>query len=353
LGRKGRKAGQEGRRRATLADVARAAGVSTATVSRCLNAPRLVLADTRARVLEAVEATGYTPDFGGRALASRRTNTFGAVIPTMENAIFARALQAFGETLGEAGATLLVASSGYDPAREDEQIRTLVTRGADGLLLIGTARAEAATRFLERTGVPCVIAWTVRRSGSSPRPFVGFDNTLAMAALTRRVLAYGHHHVAMIAGLTANNDRAAERVMGFRAALRDNGIDPASAVVLEAPYGIREGAEAFAALRSHEQRPTAVLCGNDVLAAGAVAEARRAGLSVPQDVSITGFDDIDIALVVEPRLTTVHVPHRRMGAAAARLLLALRDGAPWEDVRLETTFVRGASLGPPPDAARS
>lgn len=328
--------------------MARAAGVSTATVSRCLNAPDLVLAETRARVLAAVEATGYTPDFGGRALASRRTDTFGAVIPTMDNAIFARGLQAFGETLAEAGATLLVASSGYDPAREEEQIRALVARGADGLLLIGTARADGARRFLERAGVPSVIAWTVRRDGAWPQPFVGFDNAAAMADLARRVLALGHRRVAMIAGVTASNDRATERVEGFRAALREAGLDPLSAPVVEAPYGIREGGEAFDAVMRRDPRATAVLCGNDVLAAGAVARARQAGLRVPEDVSVTGFDDIDISLVVEPRLTTVHVPHRRMGAAAARLLLALREGEPCADVRLETRFVAGASLGPAP-----
>ena len=128
----------------TLDDVARAAGVSTATVSRCLNAPDRVIATTRERVMQAVEALGYTPDFGGRALASRRTNTVGAIIPTMDNAIFARGLQSFQEALSRFGKTLLVASSGYSPAREREQMEVMASRGVDGLLLIGSARPEAS-----------------------------------------------------------------------------------------------------------------------------------------------------------------------------------------------------------------
>ena len=118
----------------TLEDVAAQSGVSTATVSRCLNSPGQVSKSTRERVMQAVSDLGYAPNFGARALAAKRTNTFGAIIPTMENAIFARGLQAFQDELREHGVTLLVASSSYSPDQEEEQIRSLVTRGADALL---------------------------------------------------------------------------------------------------------------------------------------------------------------------------------------------------------------------------
>ena len=148
----------------TLEDVARRAGVSTATVSRCLNEPARVTDATRERVTDAVAALGYSPNFGARALAARRTRTIGAVIPTMEHAIFARALQAFQEALQAKGFTLLVASSSYQPDLEEEQIRALVARGAEGLLLVGHDRPERVYEFLEMQNVPALIAWAFHRS---------------------------------------------------------------------------------------------------------------------------------------------------------------------------------------------
>lgn len=332
--------------RPTLEDVARAAGVSTATVSRCLNNPDQVVAGTKERVMLAVEALGYTPNFGGRALASRRTNTVGAVIPTMDNAIFARAMQAFQETLSDVGVTLLVASSGYDYDREAEQIRALAGRGADGLLLIGSARPSATYDFLRRRGTPYVLAWSL---GHTADHFVGFDNKSAAAAMAARVIALGHRDIAMIAGVRAMNDRAAERVDGVRDALQQAGLDPATLPVIEAPYTFEDGSIAFASLMQREPRPTAVICGNDVLAVGAIGRAKALGLRVPEDVSITGFDDIDIAAFVEPALTTVHVPHRRMGVAAAEQLLRLIAGED-ADARVEfgTEIVERGSLGVAP-----
>ena len=135
----------------TLDDVARKAGVSTATVSRCLNKPERVVKETRDRVLRAVEALGYTPNFGARVMAAKRTFTIGAIIPTMENAIFARGIQAFQEELHRRGYTLLVSSTGYRPGAEEEQVRTLVGRGADGTLRLSGPSRRAC---VDRMGAP-------------------------------------------------------------------------------------------------------------------------------------------------------------------------------------------------------
>ena len=327
-----------------LEDVAKAAKVSTATVSRCLNAPQKVTAATRERVLKAVDHLGYTPNFGGRALASKRTNTIGAVIPTMDNAIFARGLQAFQEALSAAGMTLMVSSSGYDAEREADQIRALAGRGADGILLIGTARLASAYEFLRRFNTPYVIAWSMAEPGDHA---VGFDNSAAARKMAERVIALGHRNIAMISGITAMNDRAASRVDGVRAALAAAGMDAVAMPVEEVRYAFNEAGEAFDRLMARSVPPTAIICGNDVLGVGAIVRAKAQGLDVPGDVSITGFDDIDIAAIVEPALTTVHVPHRRMGAAAAELLLAMIDGRAVERHKvLDTAIVERGSLGP-------
>ena len=332
--------------RPTLDDVARAAGVSTATVSRCMNSPDQVIAPTRIKVMQAVEALGYTPDFGGRALASRRTNTVGAIIPTMDNAIFARGLQSFQEALTLVGKTLLVASSGYDPAREREQMEVLAGRGADGLLLIGSARPDSSNEFLRRRGIPFVGAWNL---GGEDGYFVGFDNCGAASELTKLVLAKGHRRIAMIAGITLMNDRARDRIEGVRSAAEAAGMTSADLPVIEAAYTFEDGARAMGELMAIRPRPTVVMCGNDVLAVGAMQQARELGLRVPGDVSITGFDDIDLASVVDPKLTTVRVPHRRMGQAAADMLIKLINKQAVERrIEIPTSIMERGTLGPPP-----
>lgn len=327
----------------TLDDVARLAGVSTATVSRCLNQSALVREGTRRRVTEAVNELGYTPHFGGRALASNRSNTIGAIIPTMENAIFARGLQALQETLSESGVTLLVASSGYDPDRELAQVRALLGRGIDGIMLIGEARPEATYEVLRARGVPYVLAWNYR--SDSPHTCVGFDNRASMRALTERVIACGHRDIAMIAGVTQWNDRAIDRVAGVRDAMQAAGLKLPPDRVIEADYFADAGGTALTALVSRQPRPTAIICGNDVLAVGALRQARLEGLLPPRGLSIVGFDDIELASLVEPPLTTVHVPHRRMGQTVARMLLAMRDdGVVGKSVEFRTEIVERGSL---------
>jgi LacI family transcriptional regulator len=328
----------------TLEDVARYANVSTATVSRCLNTPDKVVESTRLRVLGAVSQLGYTPNFSARALVAKRTNTIGAVIPTMENAIFARGIQAFQEELHEHGFTLLVSSSSYRDDLEAEQIRTLAARGADGLLLIGNQRDPALYEFLDRQSIPVLTAWVYDAGGSTTS--IGFDNKQAMKELTDEVIRLGHRNIAVIAANTTTNDRSKARVEGVRTAMSEHGIAPEFLTLIERPYGIDSGADAFSQLMERRNRPSVVMCGNDVLAVGALRQAKKMGLSVPGDVSITGFDDIELANLVEPALTTVHVPHREMGREAAKMLVAMVGGAPLtKSAPLSTRICFRDSLG--------
>ncbi len=336
----------------TLEDVARAANVSTATVSRCLNTPERVVEKTRERVMAAVEALGYSPNFGAQALAAKRTNTIGAVIPTMENAIFARGLQAFQETIAQNKSTLLVASSSYRQDTEEEQVRALVARGADALLLIGESRNPEVYEFLRNRKIPYVLAWIYKEG--SEHSVVGFDNRAASRAMADRVLALGHRRIAMIAGVTLHNDRARDRVLGVRDAAAAHGVPMSDLDVVEAPYTFQDAVDAFSVIMQREKRPTAVICGNDILAIGALKQAKAMGLRVPEDVSITGFDDVEIAGVTEPAITTVHVPHRQMGHVAAEILIRqVQSKATGTEIvpesrELETYIVERGSLGPPP-----
>ncbi len=336
----------------TLLDVARAAGVSTATVSRCLNGDGIVRPATRERVLRAVADLDYAPNFAGRALVRRRSDTIGAVVPTIDNAIFARAIGAMQERLRAAGVILLLASSNYDPAREAEQVRALVARGADGVMLIGTARPSAIYGLLRARGVPYVLAWSWR-GATSEHVRVGFDNGVAAGVLARHLIGLGHRRFGVIAGIGRDNDRARDRLDAYRTAIGAAGLDLPEAMVEERPYDLAEGGAALRALMARAPRPTAVLCGNDVLAAGALFAAEAMGVRVPDDLSIAGFDDIDLAAATRPRLTTIHVPHRRIGALAADALLALRRGESATSRKLDVELVvRESTAAPAPRLGR-
>lgn len=331
----------------TLADVARRAGVSTATVSRCLNSPNQVVEGTRDRVMAAVAELGYAPNFVAQALAAKQTNTMGVVIPTMENAVFARGIQAFQEELGRHGVTLLIASSNYQPKLEEDQVRTLVARGADALLLIGYDRHDRLYEFLDQRSVPALVAWSFAPDG--PVPAIGFDNCQAMADLVHMVIEQGHREIACISAPVAENDRARARVDGVRRAMQRAGMPPDALALIETPYGIDTGDAAFRRVLLDQPSTTVVVCGNDVLAIGALRAAHAMGLRVPQDISVTGFDDIEIAQLAMPALTTVHVPHRDMGRRAATMLIEMsRTKDTPQSVELPTNIHLRASLGPAP-----
>jgi len=332
----------------TLHDVAFSANVSTATVSRCLNFPDKVSEKTRRKVFAAVNKLGYLPNFGAKVMATKRTNTIGAIIPTMENSIFARGLQAFQEELLVHGFTLLVASSSYRPDIEEEQIKALVARGADALLLIGYERNLEVYRFLQNQGVPALTAWAF--NSSSERPSIGFDNREAMYQMAIKVIDMGHKRLALISAQTRSNDRAKARYQGILDAMSERALDAADLCFIETSYGIEEGALAFDKILSVPNRPTAVFCGNDVLAVGALRSARKSGINVPEEISIIGFDDIELAQVAYPALTTVQVPHREMGRLAAQALADLiKNGAELKSIRLETKLIFRETVAPAVD----
>ena len=333
----------------TLADVARMAGVSTASISRALNEPDKVAESTREKIKHAIDTLGYTPHFGGRALASRRTNTVGAVIPSMANAMLANGLQAFQEQLAREGVTLLVATTGFDPQQELAQIKALVARGADGLLLIGNDRPAETWEFLDKRDVPHVISWIDQaREGHF---FVGFDNARAAGTAAQAALDMGHRRIGVIAGETYTNDRALARLQGVRDTVAAFGQGARLTHVVESPYKLDDAAAAFRQIMAQPDLPTVVICANDAQAAGAMSAARDMGMTLPQDMSFVGFDDIGLARVVWPSLSTVRVPQVDMGQGAARLLLAMLAGeSTLQSQRLETKFIARGSLMPPAKA---
>lgn len=331
---------------ARLEDVARLAKVSTATVSRALTLPHKVKARTLERVQQAARQLGYVAHGAARALASRRTHTVGAVVPTLGNAIFANTIQALQRTLDAAGYVLLLASHDFDAGIEARVTRTLIERGVDGLVLLGTTHHPDIYRMLESHNLPYVLTWAFDESGN--HPCVGFDNRAAGMRIANHLLDLGHRRFAMISGITAHNERAQERLAGVREALAARGITLDPARIVEKPYTHGGGREGLRAVLAGREPPTAVICGNDVLAIGAIAECHARGLGVPQDVSVTGFDDMEMASLITPALTTVRFPAEELGVYAANHLLArLEDKAVELRSKLPTELIIRASAAVP------
>ena len=331
----------------TIDDVASAARVSTATVSRVLNKPDTVREALRLRVTEAVVRLGYVPHAGARALMLHRSGTVGAVFPTVDNAIFAKAIEALQRRLTDAGLQLLIATSGYDVDTEARQAMNLVTRGAGALALCGIGQSPQLLKFLRQRALPTVHVMTYPAPAETV--CVGFDNAKAIGQAVRYLLDLGHRRVAMLAGITRHNDRARARVAGVRKALKEAGIELPASRLVERPYGLAEARDGFRALMAAVPAPTAILCGNDVLAFGALLEAQKMKIVVPKALSIIGFDDLEMARHIHPALTTVHVPTEKMwGAAADRLIEALGQRPVAMSTEVEVELVVRDSTGPAP-----
>jgi LacI family transcriptional regulator len=332
---------------AKLSDVARLAKVSTATVSRALTLPHKVKPLTLKRVQQAVQALGYVAHGAARALASRRTRTIGAVIPTLDNAIFANTIHALQKTLDESGYMLLLASHEFDADIEVRATRALIERGIDGLVLLGTTHPPSVFEMIKAHHIPYVLTWALDESGR--HPCIGFNSRTAAIRLADFLLDLGHREFAMISGVTANNERAKERRDGVREAIAARGARLPLSRIVEKPFTLSAGREGLREVMTGQQLPTAVICGNDVLAIGAVAECGVLGIAVPQQVSITGFDDMEIASLMTPGLTTMHFPTTELGTYAAQHLLsrlAGKDVKPLRELPVEL-IVRGTTAPPP------
>ncbi|HSR14065.1 MAG TPA: LacI family DNA-binding transcriptional regulator [Thermodesulfobacteriota bacterium] len=334
------------RQRKTIRDVARRAGVSVATVSRVLNSPAVVKQKTRARVLRSMEDCQYVYNAVAGGLSARRTTTIGVIVPTITNPVFATVTKGIQDFARESGYSILLGNSDYDEANELRLIHLFQQKRADGVILNGPWRDAAIVPLMKRTRLPFVITWQTLRDRDVN--FVAFDNAGGAYRVVEHLLELGHRRIGMIAGKFSVSERAFIRWEGYRKCLLDHGIRPDPALVVEKGYTFTEGKEGMAQLLGAAGPPTAVFCGNDILAIGAIACAKERGLTVPGDVSVAGFDDMEISAYYDPPLTTVAVPAYEMGRLAAQVLLENIRGEEKRprQVLLETQLMVRGSVEP-------
>ncbi|NYZ63067.1 LacI family DNA-binding transcriptional regulator [Luteimonas deserti] len=300
----------------TIKDVAKAASVSVATVSRALNGHQNVAEAVRQRVLDAASALRYSPHHAARSLSSRRTQTVGVVLPDLHGEFFSELMRGIDQVARAHGLHLLVSSYHGNPVEQGAALRAMRGR-VDGLLLLSpyVHDADFLTSNVDDS-LPLVL---MNSAGPVERPSIGIDNYTGARAMVRHLVALGHRRIAFIGG-PVDNDDARERLRGYRDAL--DAADPALALwELPGEFDEASGHRAGQALLSMDERPDAVFAANDTMAIGCIYALRRGGVRTPDDIAVVGFDDIPLARYVHPSLTTMRVDIAELGARALRALL--------------------------------
>lgn len=316
-------------KKADIISVAKAAKVSPSTVSRYFNHPDLLKHATKRRIERAVRAQGYIRNRAAQTIHGIRSGTVGILVPTIDHTIFAEAVQAFSDAVAEEGFTILLASHGYDLQREYAILRKFLEHRVDGIALTGLDHDEAVFQLIDSQNIPTVMMWNY--AADARYPSVGADNALAGEMIAAHVLAQGHREVACLFAPSEGNDRAKARSDTILATLGKAGVEVPAAWMRTTVYSISASKRDAMALFALTPRPTALICGNDILATGALYAAAAMGLQVPEDISVTGIGDFKGSSEIEPALTTVRLPARRIGREAG-LTLAGAIKSPEQEV---------------------
>lgn len=329
---------------ATMKDVARLAGVSTSTVSHVINDSRFVSDEIRTRIMSAVETLNYSPSALARSLKVNQTHTIGMLVTTSNNPFFAEVVRGVEQSCYERGYQLVLCNTAGDPQRMNHSLDTLLQKRVDGILMMcSESHSDISSLFRRHPKIPLVMMdWGPQGAQAD---LIRDNSEYGGYLATRHLLAQGHRQIAIITG-PLDKHPSLGRLQGYLRALNEAGITPDPAYQVEGDFDFSGGLCGMTQLLSCNPRPTAVFCGNDVMAVGAYQVLHYAGLKVPEDMSVMGYDDIELARYLSPPLTTVHQPKEDLGQLAVDTLLARlhdrnRDPAV---IMLEPSLVRRASV---------
>ena len=331
------------RGRATVVDVARAAGVSVGTVSHVLSGRKTVRPETRARVEQAIRELGFRPNSIARSLTRQRTQTIGMVVPDVTNPFFADLIWEVERSLSDAEHAVVFGNSGNEPQREHAYLESFLARRVDGLIIAITGGADLDFIYEVASEVPTVF---VDRPVDPVADMVVGDNRAGMALAIAHLIELGHRRIGFIDG-DPELGTAQERRAGVEAALAAHGLAPTASS--SGQFTLASGYEQARTLLTNSRDATAICTGNDLLAMGTLTAAAELGIRIPDDLSLIGYDDITYAAFTSPPLTTVRQPGAAMGEETVRLLasrLAAFDGPPRRVVLEPELIVRGSTAAP-------
>ncbi len=345
--------------RITIREVAEEAGVSLGTVSLALADHPNVAESTKTRVREAAERLNYRPSAMGRALQSRRANAVGLVIPhsgqhVFSHLYFMEMMAGVSQVLNTADMTLVLSTSYSEVDEEDAYLKLLRSQQVDGIIIASAAISDKNFEALRQSNFPIVFIGRYPQDASVPA--VGVDDFGGAKAAVQHLIGHGHRKIAHISGPLGHLS-AVDRKDGYTSALKDAGIDVPPEYLFEGDYSEEAGRAGTAALLGLADPPTALFAGNDETAVGAIAVLQSRGISPGVDFPIVGFDDVVLARLMAPSLTTVHQPMRQLGEEAARSLLAIINKEKPDPVQillpthLVTRFSCGCGNSQPPSPA--
>ncbi len=332
---------------AKIQEVARLAGVSIATVSRTFNLPEQVKPATRSVVEGIARQLAYYPNRSASTLRTQRSKVLGVVLPTLLNPVFAECMAGIAVAAKERGYAIIHATTEYQLANEEQAVSELQSRSVDGfILVVSNPRTSRALERVRAQGVPYVLLYS-REAG---HPCISVDGEKALEELIERLAGLGHRRIAMVSGQLQASDRAQQRYRGFVAGMSRLGLDASS--LIEVPF-VETAVGRLAELLAQRGRPSALVCSNDLLAIRAIRAAHLAGLVVPRDLSVVGFDGIRIGEDMTPMLSTIVQPNEEMGRRSIALVSDAQSAAsarrPVESVSLEYYFREGESCARAPE----
>jgi LacI family gluconate utilization system Gnt-I transcriptional repressor len=319
-----------------LVEVARAAGVSSMTVSRALRDPERVAPPTLDAVRRAVARLGYLPNGSASALASSRSRVVAAIVPTLMNSVYASTVHGLSSVLRPAGYELMLGDSGYDPRAEAALVRSFLGRRVDALVLTGVSHADETHELLARHVLPVVEIWDL--SAHPIDMLVGFSNVAAGREAGRFLATRGRRRWAFVGSAPAQEVRSGKRLRGLREAAREAGAQAPLTAFVDDGMSAAEGRAAVGALLDAHPCVDALFCANDALATAALRAAADRCIAVPDRLAVLGFGDFDVAAHTQPALSTVRIPGHDIGLHAATALLARLDGGPAPGTRTDLGF---------------
>jgi LacI family transcriptional regulator len=303
---------------ATIREVAESAGVSYATVSHVINNTRLVSQETRERVLTAMEALNYRPNTLARSLRQGKTNTIGLVLPDSANPFFAEISRSIEDEAFKKGYSVFLCNTERDTQRELFYVNVLSNKQVDGIIFVAAGDQADSLDFLLRQRMPVVMI--DRDLPNVEVDAVLTDHQLGGFLATRHLIELGHECIACIAGPSTITP-SAERMTGYQRALEQAGLSYDERLIIRGDYHAQSGMETTHSILKMNPRPTAIFALNDLMALGALRAAAEAGYSVPRDLAVVGYDDLELAQFTNPPLTTIAQPKKEIGSQAVHLLV--------------------------------
>lgn len=313
----------------TLVEIAQTAGVSVSTVSRALSNSNYPLKEeTRQRILELAEEMGYKPNLVARSLQSNRSHLVGVIVDRMQSPFAAATVQGIQDGLREEGYSISIAYSNRDQALAEEAINSFYSRQVDGIVILNSWLHHFNDRILALQTRPFIFV--NRLFSNCLSNCVGPGDHIGAQLATQHLVDLGHRRIAYINGME-DWIEAQNRLSGYRDILEQQNLPVDHALIRQGDWGVDSGYQAAQELLALDQRPTAIFAANDIMALGAIYAIQEAGLQIPKDIAMVGYDDRDFAAWIRPALTTIRMPSYEMGQAAARLLLKQFSGEELED----------------------